>query len=348
MKTLLLTLEYPPFKGGVANYYGHLAKCWPQAGDFEVWQPQKTWWSLVPRLIKYWRKFPENRVIVGHLLPLGTVALIASWFTKGKYVVVLHGMDFNFAHKKKRKAYLSQLILKRAQKIVAANSRVRALVLERYPNLKERLVIVNPGVSETMIHQGHNLATSLRAKHQLDQKLILLTIGRLVLRKGVDMTLKAISLLRPEERERIAYVVVGSGPEEASLRSLADTENSPVIFTGEVDDQEKWSWLDLCDIFIMPAREIAGDFEGFGIVYLEANLYSKPVIAGQSGGVTDAVSHEVNGLLVDPEDPKAIAQAISDLLQHPEKRERLGKEGRQRALTEFSWEKQVNQFYQAL
>lgn len=348
MNTLLLTLEYPPFKGGVANYYGHLAKYWPQAGNFEVWQPKKYWWGLIPKLIKYWRQHPDNRVIVGHLLPLGTVALIASWFTKGKYIVVLHGMDFNFAHKKSRKAWISKLILKHSYKVVAANSRVQSLVLERYPNLQTRSLVVNPGISEAIIQRDNNLAITLREKYQLQNKLVLLTIGRLVPRKGVDTTLKAISLLSSEEREKIFYVVVGRGPADDSLRTLAHTEDSPVLFTGEVDDQEKWSWLDLCDIFVMPAREIAGDFEGFGIVYLEANLYNKPVIAGNSGGVSDAVSHEVNGLLVDPENPKAVAEAIRDLLNHPDKRERLGREGRHRALTEFSWTKQVKQFYQAL
>ena len=80
MKTLLITCEYPPFKGGVANYYGQLVKHWPVVEKPEVWQVKGAWWFLGLRLLKYWRQNPEALVIVGHLLPLGTSAWLASRF----------------------------------------------------------------------------------------------------------------------------------------------------------------------------------------------------------------------------------------------------------------------------
>ena len=349
MKTLLITCEYPPFRGGVANYYGQLVKHWPVVAKPEVWQVKGSWWFLSLRLLKYWRQNPEALVIVGHILPLGTAAWLASrFFKRREYVVVLHGMDFTFAQRRPRKAFLAKMILGGAKKIMAANSHVAALVAARYPKLSSKIVIVNPGVSQINRFDQENLAPFLREKYQLHDKVVLLSLGRLVRRKGVDYTIKALASLSSTERAGLAYVVVGAGPEESNLRRLAEESGVAVIFTGSVSEAEKWSWLNLCDILVMPAREINGDFEGFGIVYLEANLSGKPVIAGRSGGVSDAVSDGVSGLLVDPEDLEALATAIKTLSTDSAYREKLGQQGRVRALENFSWESKAQEFYQHL
>ncbi|MFA6369824.1 MAG: glycosyltransferase family 4 protein [Patescibacteria group bacterium] len=349
MKTLLITCEYPPFKGGVANYYGQLIKHWPVSKKPEVWQIKGAWWFLGFRLFKYWRQNPEASIIIGHILPLGTpVWFVSKFFKQRKYVIVLHGMDFTFAHRRSRKAFLAKMILGGAKKIIAANSHVAALVSARYPKLSSKIVVVNPGVSQLSASNQENLAPFLREKYQLSNQVVLLSLGRLVSRKGVDYTIKALASLSPAERLGLAYVVVGEGPEKTNLRRLAQELGVAVIFTGSVSEAEKWSWLNLCDILVMPSREINGDFEGFGIVYLEANLSGKPVIAGRSGGISDAVNHGVSGLLVDPEDLKAIATAIKSLSTDLAYREKLGKQGRIRALENFSWERKAQEFYQNL
>ena len=98
----------------------------------------------------------------------------------------------------------------------------------------------------------------------------------------------------------------------------------------------------------MPAREIDGDFEGFGIVYMDAAFFSKPVIAGDSGGVRDAVIDNETGLLVDPNNIESIKNAILELYNNPEKSLALGKQARERALADFSWEKQVGLVYKLI
>ena len=257
-------------------------------------------------------------------------------------------MDFTFAHRRPRKAFLAKMILGGARKIIAANSHVAALVAARYPKISSKIIVVNPGVSQANRSDQENLTHFLREKYQLDDKVVLLSLGRLVSRKGVDYTIKALAGLSLTERTGLAYVVVGAGPEEGNLRRLAEESGVAVIFTGSVSEAEKWSWLNLCDILVMPSREINGDFEGFGIVYLEANLSGKPVIAGRSGGVSDAVSDGVSGLLVDPEDLEAIATAIRTLSTDLAYREKLGQQGRARALENFSWESKAQEFYQHL
>ena len=116
----------------------------------------------------------------------------------------------------------------------------------------------------------------------------------------------------------------------------------------QVRDEERNNWYDLCDMFIMPARNINGDYEGFGMVYLEANLAGKPVVAGRSGGVGDAVVDGLNGLLVDPENTGEISRAIVKLARDPELRQKLGRQGRERALNDFNWQKQAKKIYKNL
>jgi phosphatidylinositol alpha-1,6-mannosyltransferase len=95
----------------------------------------------------------------------------------------------------------------------------------------------------------------------------------------------------------------------------------------------------------MPSRQINDDFEGFGIVYLEASLAGKPIVAGRSGGVGDAVLDNETGLLVNPESTAEIANAIIELAKDENLREKLGDTGKKRAGGEFNWEKQVEKIY---
>jgi phosphatidylinositol alpha-1,6-mannosyltransferase len=120
------------------------------------------------------------------------------------------------------------------------------------------------------------------------------------------------------------------------------------LFLSEISDDDKWSWLDLCDIFVMPARNIAGDFEGFGIVYLEANLSHKAVIAGNAGGVPDAVVDGLNGLLVDPENSEELARKILQLLNNDKLRYELAERGYERVIKDFKWSDKIAQIYKVV
>jgi len=177
------------------------------------------------------------------------------------------------------------------------------------------------------------------------------TLARIVKRKGIDRVIEAlpeVAVALPE----FCYYIAGTGPDEQYIRELAKklpvNLQNKVIILGKISDEEKWLLLDACDIFIMPAREIEGDFEGFGVVYLEANLSGKPVIGGDSGGIADAVADGVSGILVDPESTHDIASAVIRLSQDAELRERLGRQGRERAILEFSWERQMRKLYDCI
>jgi phosphatidylinositol alpha-1,6-mannosyltransferase len=158
-------------------------------------------------------------------------------------------------------------------------------------------------------------------------------------RKGHATVIRALpDVLRviPEAH----YLIVGTGPVKEELEKLiiALGLEANVTFTGYVSDIELDSLFQLCELFVMVSREIPekGDIEGFGIVYLEANLFRRPVIAARTGGVPDAVLHEETGLLVEPNDPRETASAIIHLLKNPGLAQELGDRGHDRVLQEFS------------
>ncbi|HMD52318.1 MAG TPA: glycosyltransferase family 4 protein [Solirubrobacteraceae bacterium] len=167
-----------------------------------------------------------------------------------------------------------------------------------------------------------------------------LTIARLEDRyKGHDVLLEALASMR-ERVPDVQWVVIGDGPLRGELEALAVARGvaESVSFLGAVDDQERNRWLRRCQVFTMPSRlpgaGRAG--EGFGIVYLEAGAYGKPVVAGNVAGALDAVADGVSGLLVDPADPRALADAITRLLLDAPLAARLGAAGAERA-REFAW-----------
>jgi len=364
---LLFTLEYPPFKGGVANYYGNVVKYWPD--EIMVLTDDKKGIAPLSRdaipsnliikkllrphwLFSLWhlwraiRKYKINTVLIGHILPLGTVAWLLRKMTRFDYVVFLHGMDFSFAIKSKRKQLLTQRILKNAKKVICVNSYVEKLAREIVED--DKIAVVNPGVEQRTTHNAQRII-NLKKKYNLEGKKILLQVGRLVKRKGVNKTLKALPQVWEEVPELI-YIIAGDGPEIFNIKYsiLNIKDKNKIILINKASDQELTALYELCDIFIMPSRDMDGDFEGFGIVYLEANLRDKPVIAGDSGGVRDAVEDGVNGLLVDPNSADEISKAIVRLCKDNELRLELGRQGKERAMRDFSWEKQTEKLKQIL
>lgn len=357
MKSLLFTLEYPPQVGGVSKYYEHLVKHWPLNESITVLDNKNgrlnsstyIFFKWRKAFFELWRAVRENEiehVIVGQILPLGTVAWVMAKLLGVSYSVILHGMDIPFAVRSARKRWLSRRILSGATKVVCSNSYVAELASALIAD-PEKIEVVNPGVSP-LPFTDNALVANLKHRHHLEGKKIILSVGRLVKRKGVDHVIHLMPHLI-ESHDDIAYVIVGHGPDDDYLRNIARSlpaeAREKIIFAGKANEAEKWAWLKMCNIFVLPTRDIDGDFEGFGIVYLEANLMSKPVIAGHSGGVPDAVEHEVNGLVVDSNDEHQLYSAISRLLDHPDLAIKLGHQGRERALAHFNWHDKAKSFH---
>lgn len=174
---------------------------------------------------------------------------------------------------------------------------------------------------------------------------VMLTVCRLVLRKGVDTTLRAIQLAATRG-VRCRYVVLGDGPDRVALELLAIQLglDDRVTFMGRVDEPTKRRVYQAADLYVMPSRPgPRGEVEGFGISFLEANAYGLAVIGGRAGGIVDSVADGVNGLLVEPQDVEAIAAAMADLLGDADRRARMAAAGQDRIRQRYNWPAIVSQ-----
>jgi phosphatidylinositol alpha-1,6-mannosyltransferase len=171
---------------------------------------------------------------------------------------------------------------------------------------------------------------------------VVLTVARLTGEnryKGVDMLLYAWP--RILNRIDTDLLVVGDGPDRPRLEAIVSllSIGDRVRFTGRLSDVELGEAYGRATLFAMPARhrlEPTPEGEGFGLVYVEASANGLPVVAGRGAGAEDAVEDEVSGLLVDPEDAGAVADAIVRVLLDNELAARLGKGGRELAATRFA------------
>ena len=190
---------------------------------------------------------------------------------------------------------------------------------------------------------------ALRDRLGIGTRPMLLTVGRLVPRKGIDTVLRALPRVAASVPE-VRYVVAGTGPDRDRLERLAVRQGvrDRVHFVGHVPDDALPVYYSAADLFVMPAREAPPDVEGFGLVFLEANACGTPAVGARAGGVPDAIVDGETGLLVPPSDPAALGSALASLLQSPERLAALGRQGRTRTVHTANWDRVADRVYHAL
>jgi phosphatidylinositol alpha-1,6-mannosyltransferase len=361
-KTLLVTTDFFPNHGGVSAYWSRVCRSLPAKTltvltdvrgattdhqDILVRPLLSSWFW--PRWIKgvfvIRRAAKEQsceQVLAAQLLPVGSMAYVLYLFTRMPYVVQVYGMDLAQAMQYTRKQWLAGKILRSARAVIA-NSESTAKLVRQCAGQKIPVSVVYPLPEISAAKQIE--IDKLRQRHKLDGKRIILSVGRLVPRKGQDQlidSMREITRLYPDA----VCVLVGDGPDRGRLQRLAEEAGLSIVFAGAVDAAERDAWLSLCDVFVMVSRDVPGDMEGFGMVYLEAGAFAKPVVAGRSGGAIEAVDDEKTGILVDPESKEALTGAILSLLQNPSLAKQLGEEGRRRVLFKWNWESMMERFKQ--
>ncbi len=203
-----------------------------------------------------------------------------------------------------------------------------------------QMVQIAPGISIEHFSPGAK-SQRLIDELKLEGKQILVSVGRLVHRKGQDKLLEAlpeILLTHPD----IVLLFIGVGPRQKKLDQLVRAHDLShyVRFVGRVTYDKLPEYLRLGDLFVMPSRSrLAGlEVEGLGIVYLEASACAIPVLAGASGGAPDAVIQGETGVVVDGSRVGEIARAVNELLDHPAQMAELGKAGRAWTQERWSWQ----------
>jgi phosphatidylinositol alpha-1,6-mannosyltransferase len=258
-----------------------------------------------------------------------------------QYVAYSHGEEITSTDGRRYQPKVRDAIFGNAAMVVAANEFARQNLL-RIGIPDERIRKITPGV-DCARFQPEAPRKELIERYGLQGKKVLLTVGRLVPRKGHRTVLEAIRQILPEIPD-LAYVIVGTGPEQDELKRLVAEWNltDAVHFAGYVTETDLPAYYNLCDLFVLPNSDDRGDVEGFGMVFLEANACGKPVIAGRSGGTAEAVIDGATGFLVDPENPAELAEVLRSLLPNSSIRNKLGERGLLRARSEFSWESRAH------
>jgi len=211
---------------------------------------------------------------------------------------------------------------------------------------KAAMVKIAPGIDTTHFSPQPS-AVQLRSSLGLTDKKVIVSVGRLVHRKGQDSLISAMpEILRRHPDAHI--LMVGAGPYRDHLEKLVvDLKlESAITFIGRIQHDELPRYICVGDIFAMPSRSrLAGlEVEGLGIVYLEASACELPVIAGKSGGAPDAVLEGETGITVDGRNPTEIAQAVIYLFDNPAQAVAMGRRGREWIYSTWRWEIWASKF----
>jgi phosphatidylinositol alpha-1,6-mannosyltransferase len=377
MRILFVTQDFPPDVGGIQTYSWEIARRLAERGEqLTVVAPRRAEAAAVDRTAP----FPVRR-LPGRpdLLPLSSlpvlpmraarehpdIALHAQWQTVGasvlartltgwprRIVCAAHGREllfnpgedmpgFGAAYDRLRQALLHQV------DAFLPVSHYTASLLHKLGIPTSRTRVVPNGTDPHRFRPRDD--TPLRQRLGLSDRPLLLTVGRLVRRKGVDTVLRALPSIAKHCPD-VAYVVVGTGPDQARLERLAARLKvlDRVRFVGEVDHDRLPLYYSAADLFVMPAREDPPDVEGFGLVFLEANACGTPVIGARTGGIPDAIVDGETGLLVPPNAPEALAEAATRILTTPDLADTLGHQGRHRAVNEAAWDHIADRIYDHL
>lgn len=218
---------------------------------------------------------------------------------------------------------------------------------------RDKLVQIAPGIDVDRFAPVTAADAKAELRHSLGLKdeRILISVGRLVHRKGQDRLIDALPKII-EEIPNAHLLIVGEGPYRVKLEERANSlaVRQAITFLGRLQLDELPLYLSISDLFAMPSRDrLAGfEVEGLGIVYLEASSCSLPVIVGRSGGAPDALINGETGLLVDGTNPKEIAEACIELLRDPVRASAMGEKGRSWVTTQWNWDRWAAEFQAAL
>jgi phosphatidyl-myo-inositol dimannoside synthase len=379
---LLLAQDFPPLRGGIARLHGELAQRYPR-GELVVSTPQDPdaaevdaqlpavvdrlpisprrtrslpgllLWSR--RAAKLAREHRVSFVHCGNIKPAGYPARWVYERLRIPYGLFFHGADLLSEQHKIRHSRLkrrtARAIFGGAAVLMVNSGWTRDLALSLLGDLGldghgQRLRLVHLGTDPTQFRPGID-ASAVRERLALPDTGArwLVTVARLEEHKGIDTVIKALPAILARAPD-VRYAVAGTGHDRERLEKLVERLGlgDRVWFVGGVRDHDLPAFYNLASVYVGASRRAQRlGVEGFGISLVEASACGLPVIAGNSGGVPDAVRDGETGVLVAPEDPAAFSEAICRLLADPAAATRMGDNGRRAVETYFNWDRVVRE-----
>ena len=369
MQLLMTTWNYPPKLGGmevmiariVADLRRHMRV--QVLGPYDPLQPDEPdtiragrgglAWFMLSAIFTGWRLLRREPIdlLMGGSALMAPVMFALSWLGKRPFIVIVHGLDLVYEHPLYQ--FMLRRLLPRADYVIANSENTRRLA-EQLGVSKANIQVIPPGVSLPKAMPPKRIARFC-AERQLTQRRIILSVGRLAARKGIAEFVTASMPGIVSEAPEALFLIAGENPTD-SLAHKADVKEAVkkavaeqgleryVRLLGRVDDATLRALYQCCDLFILPALDVPGDIEGFGIVLTEAAAAGKPVVATRVGGITDAVADGETGKLVACGDWDGLKTAVVDLLGDEAKKRQMGSNARRRVREKFEWPIVIRQY----
>ena len=276
---------------------------------------------------------------------LSIVGYFLKFFSGKPVACIVHGLDLTYKNKIYQKFWVKIFMRCIDRFIAVGNEAVNQ-------GIKRGL----PASRFTFIPNGTSIidSTTEYTRHDLEKFMgkrisgsVLLTLGRLVRRKGVAWFIENVFHKLDKD---IIYIVAGEGKEKDYILEIVGKYNlqNRVFLVGSVSESEKEMLFRTADIFIQPNIQVAGDMEGFGLVVLEAAAHGLVVIAARLEGLKDAICHGENGYLVGERNSDEYMQYIKIVLDDPENKKAFGLKAREHVNKHFSWDSIAKQYFDVL
>ena len=363
--TLFITNDFGPRAGGIETFVHGLVERLPKGSvivytsaqvnsaefdakwlrDYgvEVIRDRSKILLPTPRVIKACKQLIQSRkltkVAFGAAAPLGIMARAMRRAGAQKIVALTHGHEVWWA-KVLPFSFALRFMSRHIDAITYLGEYTKGEISKALSQAEiSKLVQIAPGID--VDHFVPTDSSKLRAELGLADKSVIISVGRLVHRKGQDKLIAALPAIKVAV-PNVHLVLVGVGPHQDYLEKLALRLNVSdcVTFIGRINYAELPKYICIGDIFAMPSRSrfFGLEVEGLGIVYLEASSCGLPVVGGKSGGAPDAVLIGETGLVVDGTKPAEIAEACIELLNNPELCVLMGAAGRAWIIENWRWD----------
>lgn len=370
MPHLLVTNDFPPKVGGIQTYLWELWRRLPPDevtvltagydGDraFDAAQPFRVERTrrrvllptpaLARRVERLAAEVGADLVVLDPVLPVGLLGRVL----RRPYAVVLHGAEVTVPARLPLASTAVSRVVSGAARVIAAGQYPSAEAARVTGASMPTTTVVPPGVDAQRFRplDPDARAAARRSFSLPEDGLIVVAVTRLVPRKGVDVLVEAAARLAAD-RPSLAVVVAGSGRDRGRLQRLVRESGAPVTLLGAVTGDRLPALYACADVFALPCRNRWGGLEqeGFGIVFAEAAACGVPQVAGDSGGVRDAVVDGETGIVVRrPGDDGAVAVALARLLDDGAARSAMGAAARRRAESELSYDVLASRLAEAL
>jgi phosphatidyl-myo-inositol dimannoside synthase len=279
----------------------------------------------------------------GDLFPQDFAGMLLRKVGRVPFLVFVHGDEVSQTQHRRLQPRLRDAIYRAADSVVVANRFAYDRVIEILGS-HDRVTMITPGVDTTLFYPGPRPAW-ISEQYQVGNDPLLVTVGRLVKKKGHQTVLRALPAVL-KVHPKLKYVVVGDGPERKRIEMLTSELGlgACVRFAGDVPNYRVGDFYRAADVFcLLNQEDETGDIESFGMVFVEAGASGKPVIGGRSGGTAQSVLDGQTGMLCEPGNAVQLGELLNLLMSRPDLSREMGEMGLARARRDFSWDSRAEQ-----